>query len=485
MRDEWLDSPLGNHDLLPTSEKDRHWTWFDYTSLWVGMAHNIPTWMMAGALIDLGLLWWQAVLVIATGNLIVLAPILLNSHPGAKYGIPFPVLARASFGVRGAQLATVVRGLIAAAWFGIQVHVGGQALQSLLIILFPALSGMKGGDIAGQGVLAWVCFLAFLALNLVVVRRGMHALKRFEWVAAPAVLLLAIGLCAWAVSSAGGWGPIFQITPKETGKPMNQLLVAGLMSVIGFWATLSLNASDFSRFARSQKDQLVGQTLGMPVTMVLFSMLGVITTSATALMFGQTVWDPVALVPKLPSQGIAVICLLGILVATLSVNIPANLVSAAYDMSNLWPSRINLWRGALLASCIGTAIMPWRLLSSANVFIFDWLGTSAVALAPVAGILIADYWWLRGRKLIVDDLYKSEGSYQYRNGVNPIAIVAFLAGIFLAYIGRFVPALSFLSEINWITGFVTSLLVYGLLSDRRRSPDFVQSGPKLVARPLE
>ena len=450
------ESGLANKDLLPTTAEDRHWTWIDYAALWIGMAHNIPTWLMAGSLIALGLSWWQAVLIIALGNLIVLGPIVLNSHPGAKYGIPFPVLARASFGVRGALLPTTVRGIVAAIWFGIQVHVGAGALRLLV-----APGAKDSTDLLGQDWIAWVCFLIFLALNLVVMRQGMHALKRFEWFAAPAVLLLAIALCVWSVMTAGGLGPIFDNPPAASDKPLSEILITGLMSVIGFWATLSLNASDFTRFSRSQRDQIKGQAIGLPGTMVLFSILGVITTSATAVIFGKVIWDPVALVPMLPSKPLQILCLLGVLLATLSVNIPANLVSASYDASNLAPKHISLWRGALLTAVLATAIMPWRLLASPDAYIFDWLGNCAIALAPIAGILIADYWLIRKKELVVEELYQADGRYR---GLNWRAYLAMAAGIGLAYVGLVFPPLKLLHEMGWITAFLSALIVYRVIS---------------------
>jgi NCS1 family nucleobase:cation symporter-1 len=457
-------SSLVNHDLRPTTAEERHWTWLDYSALWIGMAHNIPTWLMAGSLIALGLTWWQSLLVIALGNVIVLVPIVLNSHPGTKYGIPFPVLARASFGTTGALMPTMIRGLVAAVWFGIQVHVGGEALHALYGQITSTTQASGGQGILGQDLISWLCFLVFLALNLLVMRRGMQALKRFEWFAAPAVLLLAIGLCAWAYFSAGGWGPIVHNPPTPTDKPMGQLMITGLMSVIGFWATLSLNASDFTRFARSQKDQAIGQAVGLPGTMVAFSFLGVMTTSATAVLFGTVIWDPVKLAPLLPSPALTIVCLIGIILATLSVNIPANLVSASYDISNMAPHRIDLWRGSLIVAAIGTLIMPWRLLATADTYLFDWLGNSAIVLAPVAGILIADYWVVRKRELRVEDLYRHDGIY---GRVNWRAILAALVGIAVAFSGKWLPAAAFLFEIGWVTAFATAFVVYLAVSDRK------------------
>ncbi len=462
------DLGLGNADLHPTPESGKTWTWVDYTALWVGMAHNIPTWLMAGSLIALGLNWWQATLIIALGNLIVLVPIILNSHPGTKYGIPFPVIIRASFGIRGANLATIVRGLVAAVWFGIQAHIGGQALDLIVMRIRPDLSYLDNPDHQhlGQGFPAWICFLVFLIANLWILRHGMSALRKFERWAAPSVLVLAVALFIWAWYTAGGLGPIFNEAPPKMTGPLGSLLLKSLMSVIGFWATLSLNASDFTRFARSQRDQIIGQALGMPTTMIIFSVLGVLTTSATAVIFGHVIWDAVGLVQKLASDWLAILCLLSIVLATLSVNVAANLVSAAYDFSNLAPRKLSLWRGAIIAGVIGTVILPWNLIANPKIYIFDWLGTVSIALGPVAGILIADYWLVRKCKLTVPDLYDPNGRYRYWNGINPKAIIAAALGVFAAYSGLIVPALRILTDMGWITGSLVALISYRLMMGR-------------------
>jgi len=471
-----IESGLGNHDLNPTTTDQRTWTWVDFTALWVGMAHNVVTWTLAGSLIQLGLTWWQAILIIAAGNLIVLGPIILNSHPGAKYGIPFPIIARASFGIRGANLATLVRGIVGAGWFGIQVFVGTQALSLLLTTLIPGLKSLNDIQFLYQGCLNWVLFLAFLAANLVVLRHGMAQLRRFERWAAPSVLILAVILFVWAWRTAGGLGPIITAPPTKHIDDLPGTLRRSLMGAIAFWSTLSLNASDFTRFSRSQKDQITGQVLGMPTTMIVFSILGVLTTSATSVIFGHAIWDAVDLIKRLPSTPLIVLCLLTVVVATMSVNVPANLVSAAYDISNLAPRKISLWRGALITAAVGTIMMPWQLMATASDLVFKWLGNIGVFLGPVAGILIADYWWIRRRELSVPDLYKPDGIYRYWNGVNPRAILAIALGVAAAYsadiAGYFkleIPMFQILTDLNWVTGFVAAFLVYGGTSLRGRS----------------
>jgi NCS1 family nucleobase:cation symporter-1 len=417
---------------------------------------------MAGSMIALGLTWWQVIGLMAIGNLIVLVPVVLNSHPGAKYGIPFPVLARASFGTLGANIPALFRGLIAVGWFGIQVHIGGGALLSLVEYVAPGLESLNRTQLLGQGLASWLSFGIFLWLNLVVLRHGMETLKRFELWAAPLVLVFAIALCVWAVMAAGGLGPVVQATGTVAPEPW-KLVTGGLMAVIGFWSTLALNAPDFSRFAKSQRDQTIGQALGLPTTMVAFSVLAVFTTSATAVLYGKVMWDPLEIVRHIPSAPLSATALVVILIATVSVNVPANLVSPAYDFSNLAPRTISMWKGALITAALATIIMPWRLMATAATYVTGWLGTSADLLGPVAGILVADYWLVHRKQLSVADLYKENGIYRYSGGYNLRAIVALVLALGVSQIGRIVEAMRWLTDIGWITGFVVGGLVYVVL----------------------
>jgi NCS1 family nucleobase:cation symporter-1 len=463
-----MDERLHNEDLRPTPPEKRNWTWVNYAALWLGMGHCVPTWLLAGTLIALGLTWWQVILLMAVGNCIVLVPIVLNSHAGTRYGIPFPVLVRSSFGVFGANVPAIARGLIAAGWFGIQIHIGGGALLSLVEYVAPGVMTLNGTKFLDQGLASWLAFFAFMAMNLVVLR-NMEILKKFELWAAPIVMVFAIALCGWSVSAAGGLGPIVSSVPAAQ-PDLSRLIPQALTAIIGYWSTLALNAPDFTRFSRSQRDQVFGQALGLPTTMVAFSILAVFTTSATSVLYGKVMWDPLEIVKHLPSDGLAILSLIAILVATVSVNVPANLVSPAYDFANLAPRKITMWRGALLTAAISTAILPWRLLATAGSYVFTWLNTSADLLGPVAGIMIADYWILRRQELSVSDLYRVDGLYRYTSGFNLRAIGALAIGIGASLVGRWVPALHLLADLGWVTGFLVGAGVYLALTPKVLSP---------------
>lgn len=455
---------FNNPDLLPTRPENHHWTWYNYTTLWIGMSHNVATYMMAAGLIALGMNWWEAIFTIILGNFIVLIPILLNSHAGTKYGIPFPVLARASFGIKGANIPAVLRGLVAAGWFGINTAIGGDAVNSLAALIVPGWSHWaQGGTFAGLTLGGWITFLLFWFLNLWVIYHGMDAVRKFENWAGPLILVMGVILLAWAHQAAHGWGPMLrQPSHLKTFGAFFAVFIPSLTGVIAFWSTLSLNIPDFTRFSRSQRDQLLGQTLGLPTTMTLFSLIGVLVTSASIVLYGQPLWDPVALIAKFHSPAIQVIGLVSIIIATLSVNVAANIVSPAYDLAQIFP-KLTFEQGGLITAIISIFMFPWLLLSNPHIYIFSWLGIYSGFLGPIAAILIADYWVVRQKTLRLADLYRNNGIYQYGNGFNVAGLIALAAGILVALIGLVFPPLKWLYSYAWFSGFAVSFIVYRLL----------------------
>src|SRR5438270_5101570 len=446
-------SPLYNPDLAPASAERRHWGTYNYAALWISMSVNILTYMLAASLIQGGMNWKQAVITIFVGNVIVMVPMLLNSHPGAKYGIPFPVLARASFGVLGANVAAVLRALVACGWFGIQTWVGGEAISSLLTILFPGWAQVEHRTA--------ICFLAFWLINLVVILKGIEYIRFLQGISAPVLLAVGLLLLGWAYRSAGGFGPMLSAPSRFANfADFLKFLVAALNATVGFWATVSLNIPDFTRFARSQRQQAIGQAIALPTTMTLYSLIGILVTSATVVIYGTAIWDPVQLLSRFHSPVAVVISLVAILLATLNVNIGANVVSPANDFSNLWPRKISFRLGGVITCFMGIAMMPWRLLGSYKTMIFGWLGGYAAFLGPVAGIMICDYFVLRHRVLLVDDLYLRGGAYEYSGGFNWRAIGALCAGTAVALVGLVVPSIRFLYDYSWFVGFAVAFVTY-------------------------
>src|SRR6266436_6453206 len=456
-------SPLYNHDLAPTTTAKRTWTTYNYAALWVSMSVNILTYMLAASLIQGGMDWKQAVLTVFLGNTIVLAPMLLNSYPGARYGVPFPVLARASFGVLGANVAAVLRALVACGWFGIQTWIGGEAISTLLATLAP---GWKNVPYATA-----ICFLLFWLINLAVILMGIEYIRILQGISAPVLLGVGLLLLGWAYHSAGGFGPMLAAPSRFTNfADFVKFLIPALNGTVGFWATVSLNIPDFTRFARNQREQIIGQALALPTTMTLYAFVGIVVTSATVVIYGTAIWDPVQLLSRFHSPVAVVISLMAILLATLNVNIGANVVSPANDFSNLWPRGISFRTGGVITCFMGIALMPWKLLANYKTFILGWLGGYAAFLGPVAGIMICDYFVVRRRVLQVGELYLRDGAYEYSHGFNGVALAALGAGAGAALVGLVVPPLRTLYDYSWFVGFCVSFLTYYALMKSRKQP---------------
>lgn len=445
-------SPLYNKDLAPTRIDVRTWGTYNIASLWIGMSVCIPTYMLASGLIAGGMAWWQALFTIFLGNAIVLVPMVLNAHAGTKYGVPFPVLARAAFGTLGSNVPALLRAVVACGWFGIQTWIGGAATHSMLAIVVPGWSEVPGAP--------WIAFGLFWLLNIAICVKGPESIKVFEALSAPFLLAVGVGLCVWAVRAAGGLGPILaQPSRFATTREFLAFFVPSLTGMVGYWATLALNIPDFTRFAKGQKEQMLGQALGLPTTMTLYAFIGVVVTSATVVIFGESIWDPVALLSRFSNPAVALLSLVSLAIATLTTNIAANVVSPANDFANLWPRRIDFARGSIITGVVGIAMMPWKLLSDYGTYIFGWLVGYSGFLGTIAGVLIADYYVVRRRRLSPYDLYVRGGAYEYRRGVNPRALVALGGGILVAFVGLVVPPLRFLYDYAWFVGFAVAFVL--------------------------
>ena len=416
-------SSLSNEDLLPTTQAQRHWAWKDYAALWVGMVVCVPTYTMASSMLDQGFTWQMAVWLVFLANLIVLVPMVLIGRVGPKYGIPFPVLARASFGVKGASLPAVLRGLVACGWFSINCYFGALALHGFLNILGMGLAGPADGQTISTSQFA--CFLAFWAVHIYFIWQGPESIRKLEVIAAPLMIIASIVLVAVLLSKVSV-DQLFNLPAKVVdGGPKTWAALTGL---VGYWATLALNIPDFTRFAKSQKDQIIGQAIGLPIPMALFSMVGIIGFSASSILYGKAQLFPDGLLTQMGSVA-AGVGLLVILLANLTTNVAANLVSPSYDFSNLAPSKISFRTGGLIAAVIGLLFMPWKLLATSGGYLFTWLGGYGTLLGAIAGILLVDYYLVRKSELKVDDLYRRGGEYEYTGGWNLHALIAFFLGV--------------------------------------------------------
>jgi NCS1 family nucleobase:cation symporter-1 len=447
-------SSLYNEDLAPIPASRRSWGTYNYAALWIAMSVNIPTYLLASGMIAGGMSWKQAVFTVFLGNVLVLAPMLLNAHAGAKYGIPFPVFARASFGVTGANVPAVLRALVACGWFGINTWIGGEAINAMVIALVPSWKTFANG--------VWICFAAFWLLHVIVIVMGIRTIQFLQGITAPFLLTIGVVLLGWAMVKAGGFGPMLAAPTKfQTFGEFFKFFVPSLTGVVGFWATVALNIPDFTRYARSQRAQVLGQVLGLPTTMTLYSFIGVAVTSATVIIFGQTIWDPVQVLARLGSPVAVVVAMLALLLATLNVNVAANLVSPSNDFSNLSPRLISFRTGGLIACVVGVVVFqPWKLLANFSNYIFNWLVGYSGFLGPIAGVMICDYFVIRKKIILVEDLYQRHGFYEFSSGINWRAMAALAAGAGVAFIGLVVPALRGLYDYAWFVGFAASFLVY-------------------------
>ena len=472
------DNNLINADLAPIAASERSWGIWNYAALWISMSLCIPTYMLASSLIQGGMNWWQAILTIFLGNTIVLIPMILNGHAGAKYGIPFPVFARASFGTLGANIPAILRAIVACGWFGIQAWIGGYAMYLMAAAWWPSFATLPEVFPAGFGLSTGpaICFLFFWFINMLVVYLGVDSIKKLLVFKAYFLPVAAIALLFWAISAANGLGPILSQTSKfETSAAFWNFFFPALTGMVGFWATLSLNIPDFTRYAKSQTAQIRGQVIGLPPSMTLFAFIGVVVTSATVIIYGETIWDPLVLAGKFESKLLITIAMIAVALSTLATNIAANIVSPANDFSNLAPNKINFRLGGYITGILGILICPWKLIADPNGYIFTWLIAYSSLLGPVGGIMIADYYFLRKQKLDVDDLYRSEGMYKYKNGFNSTAIIALLLGIlpnlpgFLAQVklvdeNAFPAWLTGLYHYAWFVGFFVSGACFLLLN---------------------
>ena len=468
-------SPLYSKDFAPVPADQRNWSVGNIAAIWIGMAVCIPTYMLASSLIGQGMNWWQALITIILGNMIVLVPMILNAHVGTKYGIPLPVFFRLNFGISGSVLASLLRGLVACGWFGIQTWIGGAAIYQLMLVFFPGLANSPYlGNFMGINLAQFASFILFWAMNIYIIYRGIDSIKVLETWAAPFLLLIGACMLGWVWWEVGSMSKILDASynlPQNTDVNFWKIFWPNLTAMVGFWATLSLNIPDFTRYAKSQRDQVMGQALGLPTTMAFYSFIGIAVTSATVLIFGEPIWDPVVLLGKFDSPFVVILSMLGLTIATLSTNIAANVVAPANGIANISPTKISFKMGGYITGVIGILIFPWKLMADPSGYIFTWLIAYSALLGAIAGIMISDYYIIRKTELDLAALFKPDGSYKGWNGP---AWIAFVLGIlpvvpgFLVTVGVISAESvgSFLVNIYsyaWFVTFGLSFLIYFLI----------------------
>lgn len=462
--DDIASSPRYNADIAPTKASQRTWSRWNVASLWVGMAICVPTYTLGGVLTAyFGLSVSEALWTILAANIIVLIPLTLNAFPGTRYGIPCPVVLRASFGIIGSNVPSLIRAIVACGWFGVQTLFGGIAIHLMLSALFDGWAALGGtGEVLG--------FFMFWVLNIAVVIRGAESIKLLETLAAPLLLLVAIGLIAWAMPKITISEVLSVPASRPHDAPFAPYFMAALTAMVGFWATLSLNIPDFSRYAKSQRSQVIGQIIGLPLTMFLFSGLGVVLTAASTTLVGETVSDPINLIGHINSPFWVVLSMLMIILATISTNTAANIVSPTNSFQNIAPRFINENRGVLITGIIGILLMSWELLKklgwiesdvSVESLYSNWLIGYSSLLGPIAGIMIVDYFLVKKQSYDLLALYQDGAGYP---AWNVAGIVAFLVPVALTVMSFKVALLSWFYTYGWFTGSILGGLVYYLVA---------------------
>jgi NCS1 family nucleobase:cation symporter-1 len=453
-------SPRYNDDIAPTKASQRTWSRWNVAALWVGMAICVPTYTLGGVLTAyFGLSVSEALWTILIANIVVLVPLTLNAFPGTRYGIPCPVVLRASFGIIGSNVPSLIRALVACGWFGIQTMFGGIAIHLLLSAMSDGWASLGGtGEVIG--------FFIFWVANLTVVIRGSESIKHLEALAAPMLLVVAIGLLFWAMPKV----TMSEVLAVPANRPADASFfghfMAALTAMVGFWATLSLNIPDFSRYARSQRSQVIGQIIGLPLTMLLFAGLGVVLTAASIELVGETVSDPINLIGKVDSPFWVILSMLAIILATISTNTAANIVSPTNVFQNVAPRYIDENKGVILTGIIGILLMSWELLKklgwletdvSVESLYSNWLIGYSSLLGPIAGIMVVDYFLIKDQRYDVLALYQDGAGYP---AWNRAGFIAFLVPVVLTGLALKVPALSWFYTYGWFTGSILGGFIY-------------------------
>ncbi|MDH5760687.1 MAG: NCS1 family nucleobase:cation symporter-1 [Gemmatimonadota bacterium] len=497
--------PLVNDDIAPTRVSERTWGRWHIASLWVGMSVCIPSYMLAAAMIESGMNWWQSLLAILVGNVVVFVPLAINAHAGTRYGIPFPVYSRAAFGPVGAHVPSILRSVVACGWFGIQTWIGGLAVTAALGMVWPGWLEVGGGwSFMGYGAPQYLGFLLFWVVNMYFVWAGTESIRKLETLSAPFLIVMGLALLAWAVMKVGSIGEILEgsralgagsgvAEAASSGFPM-ALFIPWVTAMVGYWATVSLNIPDFTRYAKSQEDQAVGQAVGLLTTMPLIAFVGVAVTSATVILYGEAIWNPIDLVTRIAGEAdrpvLGLLAMVAVIIATLSTNIAANVVAPANSFSNLKPGSVSFRAGGIIAGVIGILIFPWKLLDMYQVWLISYSGL----LGSVGGVIVCDYVVIRRGVLDLRGLYEMDGPYAYRRGgaaassesgpgpgvgsgpvsafagINPAAMVAVAAGILVALAGTLHPSLTFLFNGAWFSAALVSFVIYySMMRKYRRS----------------
>ena len=457
------DPRLYNEDLAPVAPAGRHWGWFDIFAMWMSDVHSVGGYTFAASLFFLGLTGWQVLVSMAAGITVVFLLMNLIGGPSLKYGVPYPVVARMSFGVVGANLAAVVRGVVGIVWYGVQTYFASKAVEVLVITLAPGAQALREGGVLGLSPLGWGSFLFMWLFQLLIFLNGMETIRKFIDFCGPAVYVVMFALAIWVVSQTGLSSLSLALAPPAAGSSLGHMANAAML-IVAYFAALLLNFGDFSRFAKDRPSMILGNFLGLPVNFLVFSIITVIVTAGTVKVFGEAIMDPVRIVERIGNPVIVILGSLTFIVATMGINIVANFVSPAYDIANLNPQRISFRIGGLITSILSVLVCPWLFVSSSQA-ITIFVSIFGAVLGPMFGIIVADFYLVKRQQVVIEDLYtmSAKGSLHYRNGWNRAALVALgaagLVSISLAFLGAYRIILE-VGDWGWLIGAALGALFY-------------------------
>jgi NCS1 family nucleobase:cation symporter-1 len=455
---------LDNPDLRPLRRSERTWTWWNYSTIWMGIVHNLVAWQVAANLIAIGMSFWEALGCVVSAYLVAFLAILANSFLGAKYGLSFPVLIRAAFGRKGAQIPVFLRAFVAIFWFAVHIYIGSQAIGLILSSAIPGYRDLAATSVLGMGLNVLIAFVICWLVHAWVLTHGIGAVKRFEGWAGPTIMVLAIGLVIWAAVSAGSFGALFDSPATIARADFWPTFFLSMTALIGTVATLVLNISDLTRFSRSQRDQTIGQGIGFPLMFFFFSLMALWVAVGTKVAYGEVITNPIDILAKFDNPFVGIFSALCILISTVSVNVATNGVSVGFDLTNLFPRRLTFARSGIIAIIAAIAFVPWLWYGQFDI-VETILGAIGATMGPIAGVMLVDFYFVRRRDYDTASLFTESprGVYAFLDGWNPRALIAFVVGAVVALIGIFVPALSALYSFNWFIGIAAAGVVYGLL----------------------
>ena len=455
-----------NDDLLPKTGSKRNMGVMNYFTLWMGSVHNIPSYTAVGGFLFLGLSPLNVILALVVSAFVVSLFMVLNGRAGSKYGIPFALHLRSTYGDLGAKLPGFLRGCVAAiAWFGLQNFTGSLALVILIGKIWPGFLTL-GGDtkILGIGIPGLIAFTLFWAVNVLIGLGGGAILNKFTAILSPMIYIVFGAMAIWAFRVSGGIEAILAFDVTGAVRNVNPLLgyLIVINSILATWAAPGASASDFTQNAKSTKEQTIGQTLSLAVGYIIFALFSVVILIGGSIHFNIQEWNVLNIIERWDNTPAIIITMLVFLLTTVSTNATGNIIPAAYQLTALFPKKLNYRKGVIVASIISYVILPWKLMeNSDSIFIF--LNTIGAVLGPVAGVMIANFYFEKKQNINLDELYMDDSATAATNqykGLNRPAYIATIVGLVLSLSGQFIPVISIVSDISWLVGFATAFILY-------------------------